>query len=77
MNSNYPTRETVEFLRKRYPIGCRVELVRMDDEQAPPIGTKGTVRDVDDIGTIHVIWDCGSSLGIAYGEDACRKVAEK
>ena len=34
-------RETVERLRREYPVGCRVELVQMDDVQAPPIGTKG------------------------------------
>ena len=45
------SRETVERLRKEYPVGCRVELVRMDDPQAPAIGTKGTVRGVDDIGS--------------------------
>ena len=32
---------------------------------------------VDDIGTIHVDWDCGSGLGIAYGEDVCKKVVEE
>ena len=37
-------------------------------------GCKGTVISVDSIGTIHVAWDCGSSLGVTYGEDACRKV---
>ena len=46
----------------------------MDDVFAPPPGTQGTVRGVDDIGTIHVEWDSGSSLGVAYGEDVCRKV---
>lgn len=45
------SRETVERLRREYPVGCRVELVQMDDCQAPPIGTKGTVRGVDDIGS--------------------------
>lgn len=49
-------RETVERLRREYPVGCRVELVQMDDVQAPPIGTKGTVRGVDDIGSIMVRW---------------------
>ena len=48
----------------------------MDDPQAPPIGTKGTVTHVDDIGTIHVAWDNGSSLGVAYGVDFCRKTKE-
>jgi len=37
-------------------------------------GTQGTVIDVDDIGTIHVLWDSGSTLGVVYGEDSCRKI---
>jgi hypothetical protein len=67
-------RETIEHLRKSFPRGCRVELLQMDDPQAPPIGTLGTVIGVDDIGTIHVNWDNGSGLGVAYGEDACRRI---
>ncbi len=51
MNNRFPSRELVESLRKRYPVGCRVELVRMNDPQAPPVGTRGTVRGVDDIGS--------------------------
>ena len=65
---------TLEFLRKKYPVGCRVELQQMDDAQAPPIGTKGTVRGVDDIGSIMVNWDNGSSLNVIYGEDSCRRI---
>lgn len=64
----------VELIKEHFPAGTRVELVRMDDTQAPPIGTHGTVIAVDDIGTIHVRWDNGSSLGIIWGEDECRKV---
>ena len=71
------SREMVDRLRREYPIGCRVELVKMDDMQAPPIGTKGTVRGVDDIGSIMVRWDNGSSLSVAYGEDICRKITEE
>ena len=67
-------REIVESLRAEYPKGCRVELVEMDDPQAPPIGTKGTVRGVDDIGSIMVSWDSGSSLSVVYGEDHCRRI---
>ena len=72
--SNWPSRETVERTRKQYPSGCRVELIRMEDEQAPPIGTAGTVIGVDDIGSIMVQWDNGSSLNVVYGEDCCRKI---
>ena len=48
----FSSKEIVETVRKRYPVGCRVRLVKMDDVQAPPIGTLGTVYDVDDTGII-------------------------
>ncbi len=63
------TKMIVEEMRKRCPSGTRVRLIRMDDIQAPPAGCMGTVRFVDDIGTVHVSWDNGSSLGIVYGVD--------
>ena len=67
-------RETIEYLRESFPSGCRVEILRMDDPKAPPVGTLGTVIGVDDVGTIHVNWDNGSGLGVAYGEDECRRI---
>lgn len=70
----FPNRETVERVRSEYPKGTRVELVKMDDCQAPPIGTKGTVLGVDAIASIMVAWDNGSGLNVAYGEDICRKL---
>lgn len=70
----FPSKEIVEAIRKEYPIGTRVELVQMDDFQAPPIGTKGTVRGVDDTGSILVSWDNGCGLNVVYGEDKCRKI---
>ena len=45
-----PSKETLTLRRSRYPKGARVELIRMDDPQAPPIGTKGTVLGVDAFG---------------------------
>ena len=69
----FPSKETVERIRKEYPVGARVVLVRMDDPQAPPVSTKGTVRGVDDIGSIMVAWDNGCDLSVAYGEDICRR----
>ena len=69
-----PRKEIIERLREDFPVGCRVELLKMDDDQAPPVGTLGTVVGVDAIGTIHVDWDNGSHLGIVYGEDSCRKL---
>jgi len=70
----FPNREVVERIRKQYPVGCRVELLRMDDVQAPPIGTKGTVIGVDDTASILVSWDNGSSLNVVFGEDLCQKI---
>ena len=70
------SKETLQALRERYPKGARVELVQMDDAQAPPVGTKGTVQGVDDMGSIMVAWDNGCGLSVAYGADICRKVVE-
>lgn len=69
----FPSKEMVERIRKEYPVGTRVELVQMDDPQAPPVGTKGTVRGVDDIGSTMVAWDNGCGLSVAYGEDICQR----
>ena len=71
----FPSREEVARVREQYPIGCRVVLERMDDLQAPPIGTEGTVRGVDDTGSVMVDWDNGSGLHVVYGEDRCRKIS--
>ena len=70
----FPTRETVERVRREYPAGTRVELIRMDDVQAPPPGTQGTVIGVDDTGSLLMRWDNGSGLNVVYGEDLVRKV---
>ena len=70
----FPNKELIESLRKRYTTGARVVLDHMEDVQAPPIGSKGTVRGVDDIGSIMVDWDEGGSLSVVYGEDLCHVV---
>lgn len=71
----FPSQRQVEEMRMRYPKGTRIELEKMDDEQAPPIGTKGTVLCVDDTGSIMVAWDNGSRLNVIYGEDRVRKIS--
>ena len=68
------TKEQIQSLRENYPAGSRVELLRMDDPQAPLIGTKGTVMGVDDIGSLLVRWDNGSGLNVVYGEDLARRI---
>jgi hypothetical protein len=70
----FPSREEVARVREQYPVGCRVVLERMDDLQAPPIGTEGTVKGVDDTGSVMVDWDNGSGLHVVYGEDRCRRI---
>lgn len=74
---NFPSKETVKRLKTEYPKGTRVELVSINDPYNKKLtpGCKGTVTYVDDAGTIHVSWDCGSSLGVAYGEDRCNKIS--
>ena len=73
----FPSREIVESIRREYPAGTRVELVRMDDAQAPLAGTLGTVLGVDDTGSLLMRWDNGSGLNVVYGEDIVRKVGDR
>jgi hypothetical protein len=71
----FPDRKIVDRIKTEYPAGTRVELLEMHDQyRVMPKGLKGTVSCVDDTGTIHVNWDNGSTLGVVYGEDRCRKV---
>lgn len=64
-----------EELLKKYPIGSRVKLLKMDDVQAPPIGTLGTVIGIDDALSLLVNWDNGSGLNVVYGEDKVEVVS--
>ena len=72
-----PKKDTIACLRKRFPKGTRIELVSMDDPYSKlKPGDHGTVEFVDDIGTIHISWDCGSGLGIVYGVDRIRIISQ-
>lgn len=66
--------KTLKQIKLLYPEGTRVKLVRMDDPRAVPVGTLGTVIDVDDIGSLIVKWDNGQSLNVLYGIDIVRKI---
>ena len=70
-------KEELEALREKYPKGCRVELVKMDDpyREMPP-GMQGVVTGGDDSGSIHVDWQNGSSLAVIFREDECRRVED-
>lgn len=73
----FPKKESVESIRREYPVGTRIELLEMDDFQAPPVGTYGTVKGADDTGSLLVRWDNGSRLNVIYGEDRVRKLEEE
>lgn len=63
----------VELLKKRYPAGTRVRLLKMEDPNPVPIGMLGTVEDVDDIGSLVVQWDNGRQLHVLHGIDEVEK----
>ena len=63
--------DKVKEIKQKYPKGTRIMLNSMDDPHHPvPSGTLGTVETVDDMGTIHMKWDNGQSLGLIVGEDS-------
>lgn len=69
------SKEQLEYLRSHNPPGTRVELISMNDPYSKlQAGDQGTVSFVDDIGTVHVNWDCGSGLGLVYGEDSYKQI---
>ena len=74
MSNGFPDRKTGERIREQYPAGTRVRLLSMDDPQAPPIGTEGTVLGVDDAEHIMMSWDSGDSLNLVYGVDKFQTV---
>ena len=61
MTMKMATKREVERIKARYTKGLRIELIHMDDPQAPPAGTRGTIITVDDVGDLVVAW--GSCLG--------------
>ena len=70
----FPSKEIVAELKKEYPKGTRVELVKMDDPYTRLCsGDKGKVIAVDDAGSIHIRWDNGEGLAAAWKKDIIRK----
>lgn len=75
MNENERLHRLAQRHRETYPPGTRIMLLSMGDDPRPvEDNTRGTVRVVDDIGTIHCDFDNGRSLGIVPGEDSFRKL---
>ena len=73
----FPSKAELASLRRTYLKGTKVRLLAMDDVQAPPVGTKGEVRGVDDAGSILVRWESGSSLSLIPGVDAFEILKEE
>lgn len=65
-------KKEIEKLRNIYTVGSKVVLDYMDDTQAPPKGTIGTITYVDDIGNVHVTWENGSQLALLPDIDLFR-----
>lgn len=64
-------RAKIEYYKKTYPAGTRIRLIHMNDPYSPiESGMTGTVTHVDDMGTLHMKWDSGRSLGICPDEDS-------
>lgn len=72
---DYECDSTFAELKKRFPAGAMVELMKMEDKDSPPLGTKGEVLHVDAWGTVHVLWETGSTLGIIPSVDEIRLVS--
>ena len=71
------SKEMIKTLKEVYPDGTRIKLIKMDDIQAPPKGTLGTVYGVDSIESILVKWDNGSTLNVIFKEDIIEKISDK
>ena len=70
--------EIVNDIKERYPEGTRIVLDYMGEDPHPiEPGTRGTVRHVDDIGTVHVDFDNGRRLRLVPGEDSFHKLKER
>ncbi len=75
MNRYEKERQRIASLKERYPAGTRLVLLQMGDDPRPiEPNTRGTVRAVDDMGTVHCDFDNGRSLGLVPGEDSFRKL---
>ena len=71
------SREQVQRIREQYPPGTRIRLHHMEDAQAVPEGTEGTVIAVDGMGQLLMKWDNGRSLSLIPGVDSFSPIQQK
>ena len=72
----FPNKNYLAQLRKKYPTGTKLQLISMRDEKYPILpGTIGVVTHIDDLGSIHMKWQNGSSLAIIPEVDSFKVVA--
>ena len=77
MNEWERARRQAQRYKELYPPGTRLMLLSMEDPYAPvESGTRGTVKTVDDMGQIHMLWDNGRTLALVPGEDSFRTLTE-
>ena len=57
---------------KDWPIGKTIEIIKMDDPQAPPPKTRGVIQSIDGIGQIHVKRENGSTIAVQPYDDVYR-----
>ena len=71
----FPNKKYIEQLRKKYPAGTKIQLISMRDEKYPVLpGTIGEVTHIDDMGSIHMKWENGSSLALIPEVDSFKVV---
>ena len=75
----FPNKNYLEQLRKQYPVGTKIRLISMRNEKYPILpGTIGEVTHIDDMGSIHMKWQNGSSLALIPKVDSFKVLeAEK
>ena len=73
----FPSESYLKQLRKKYPVGPKLQLLSMRNEKYPILpGTVGAVTHIDDAGSIHMRWENGSSLALIPEIDSFQTVSE-
>ena len=78
MNKIEAEQRFAQRMKDNYPPGTRIVLLSMGVDPLPvEDNTRGTVKAVDSLGTLHCDFDNGRSLGIVPGEDSFRRLTDE